>query len=183
MGSRKYLLKILFTKGGGIFSNGNKSLSVCLSFPLSICSLSQPTKMLKRARNIQQLQNNAGSQFIILLLGLLVCHMSEVKRKSLSHVQLFVTPWTIESMEFSRPEYWSGWLFPSPGDLPNPGIKTALWADSSPAEPQNCSLLSNLVITAQLVGGELLAQDTRSSSRCCVTLRRLFDLCGPQFLH
>ena len=28
--------------------------------------------------------------------------------KSLSHVQLFVTPWTIQSMEFSRPEYWSG---------------------------------------------------------------------------
>ena len=26
-------------------------------------------------------------------------------------------------MEFSRPEYWSGYPFPSPGDLPNPGIK------------------------------------------------------------
>ena len=26
----------------------------------------------------------------------------------LNHVQLFVTPWTIQSMEFSRPEYWSG---------------------------------------------------------------------------
>ena len=32
----------------------------------------------------------------------------EVKWKSLSHVRLFVTPWTIQSMEFSRPEYWSG---------------------------------------------------------------------------
>ena len=29
------------------------------------------------------------------------------------------------SMEFSRQEYWSGLPFPSPGDLPNPGIKTA----------------------------------------------------------
>ena len=28
--------------------------------------------------------------------------------KSLSHVQLFVTPWSIQPMEFSRPEYWSG---------------------------------------------------------------------------
>ena len=28
--------------------------------------------------------------------------------KSLSCVQLFVTPWTIQSMEFSRPEYWNG---------------------------------------------------------------------------
>ena len=39
-------------------------------------------------------------------------------------------------MEFSRPEYWSGQPFPSPGDLPNPGIKPrspALQADSSPA--------------------------------------------------
>ena len=26
-------------------------------------------------------------------------------------------------MEFSRPEYWNGWPFPSPGDLPNPGIE------------------------------------------------------------
>ena len=33
---------------------------------------------------------------------------SEVKLKSLSHVRLFATPWTIQSMEFSRPEDWSG---------------------------------------------------------------------------
>jgi len=42
-------------------------------------------------------------------------------------------------MEFSRPEYWSGQPFPSPWDLPNPGIKPgspALQADSLPAEPQ-----------------------------------------------
>ena len=41
-------------------------------------------------------------------------------------------------MEFSRQEYWSGVPFPSPGDLPNPGIDTefpALQADSLPAEP------------------------------------------------
>ena len=41
-------------------------------------------------------------------------------------------------MEFSRPEYWSGKPFPSPGDLPNPGIKPrspALQADSLPSEP------------------------------------------------
>ena len=42
-------------------------------------------------------------------------------------------------MEFSRPEYWSGKPFPSPGDLPNPGIEPrtpALQADSLPVEPQ-----------------------------------------------
>ena len=41
-------------------------------------------------------------------------------------------------MEFSRPEYWSGLLFPSPGDLPNPGIEPrslALQTDSLPPEP------------------------------------------------
>ena len=60
------------------------------------------------------------------------------KWKSLSHVWLFVTPWTTQSTEFSRPEYWSGEPFPSPGDLPNPGIEPrspALQADSLPAEP------------------------------------------------
>ena len=42
-------------------------------------------------------------------------------------------------MEFSKPEYWSGYPFPSPGDLPNPGIEPrapTLQADSLPAEPQ-----------------------------------------------
>ena len=48
-------------------------------------------------------------------------------------------PWTTQSMEFSRPECWSGSPFLSPGDLPNPGIKPrspALQTDSLPAEPQ-----------------------------------------------
>ena len=57
---------------------------------------------------------------------------------------LFATPWTVAcqaplSMEFSRQEYWSEYPFPSPGDLPNPGIKPrspALQADSLPSEPQ-----------------------------------------------
>ena len=42
------------------------------------------------------------------------------------------------SMEFSRQEYWSGLLFPSPGDLPDPGIEPgspALQAESLPSEP------------------------------------------------
>ena len=66
---------------------------------------------------------------------------SEVK--SLSRVRLFATPWTVahqapQSMEFSRQEYWSGLPFPSPGDLPNPGIEPgspALQADALPSEP------------------------------------------------
>ena len=51
-----------------------------------------------------------------------------------------VTPWTVArqaplSVGFSRQEYWSGLPFPSPGDLPDPGIKPrspALQADSLP---------------------------------------------------
>ena len=48
--------------------------------------------------------------------------------QSLSHVPLFATPWTVAhqaplSTEFSRQEYWSGLLFPSPGDLTDPGIE------------------------------------------------------------
>ena len=54
-----------------------------------------------------------------------------LKCQSFSHVQLFVTPWTIVhqapfSMEFSRQEYSSGQPFPSPGDLPNQGSKPRL---------------------------------------------------------
>ena len=46
----------------------------------------------------------------------------------LSSVQLFATPWTSThqaplSMGFPRKEYWSGLLFPSPGDLPDPGTE------------------------------------------------------------
>ena len=62
--------------------------------------------------------------------------------KSLSHVQLFATPWAVAcqaplSVGFSRQEYWSGFPFPSPGDLPNPGIKprsNAFQADALSSE-------------------------------------------------
>ena len=49
------------------------------------------------------------------------------------------------STEFSRPEYWSGQPFPSPGDLPNPGVEPrspVLRVDSLPAEPQEKPLIS-----------------------------------------
>ena len=50
------------------------------------------------------------------------------KVKLLSRVRLFATPWTVAynaspSMGFSRQEYWNGLPFPTPEDLPNPGIK------------------------------------------------------------
>ena len=75
----------------------------------------------------------------ISIMGPLFQEVSEVAR----HVQLFVTSWTVAcqaplSMGFSRQEYWTGLPFPSPGDLPDPGIKAGsptLQADSLPSEP------------------------------------------------
>ena len=63
--------------------------------------------------------------------------------KSLNNVQLFATPWTVAhqaplSRRFSRQEYWSGLPFPSPGDLPSPGIKPGSppsQADALSSEP------------------------------------------------
>ena len=63
--------------------------------------------------------------------------------KSLSRVRLFAAPWTVArqappSMGFSRQGYWSGLPFPSPEDLPHPGIEArspALQADSLLSEP------------------------------------------------
>ena len=71
------------------------------------------------------------------------CKKERKEVKSLSHVRLFVTPRTIAcqappSMEISRQDYWSALPFPSPGDLPDPGIKSrspALQADSLLSEP------------------------------------------------
>ena len=84
----------------------------------------------------------------------------KVKVKSLSRIQLFATPWTVAHqappfMGFSRQEYWSGLPFPSPGDLPDPGIESrspALQADTLTSEPPGKHLnialiLKNKVIT------------------------------------
>ena len=72
-----------------------------------------------------------------------VCVCVKVKVKSLSCVRLFATSWTVAhqappSMGFFRQEYWSGLPFPSPEDLPDPGIKPrspALQADALTSEP------------------------------------------------
>ena len=75
-----------------------------------------------------------------LRLNLQIKHFHSSKNESVSHSAMsdFTTPWTVAcqallSREFSRQEYWSGLPFPSPGDLPNPGIKSrspALQGDS-----------------------------------------------------
>ena len=84
-----------------------------------------------------------------------VSHM-KVKVKSLSHVRLFATPWTGAYqasllMGFSRQEYWSGLPFPSPGDLPNPGMEPGsptLEADAFTSEPPNTNHILLFTIPA-----------------------------------
>ena len=79
----------------------------------------------------------------------------QVKVKWFSHVQLFVTSWTIACqaptfMGFSRQEYWNGLPFPSPGDLPHPGIKPgspALQADSLSSEPPGNLPICTILVT------------------------------------
>ena len=114
----------------------------------------------------------------------------KVKVKSLSRVWLFATPWTVAhqaplSMGFSRQEYWSQLPFPSPGDLPDPGIKprSPTWqADSLPSEPTREALkvyeLSQLSTLCCK-----LRQETVSGARGTCTWRnrstfyRLRDIC------
>ena len=65
-----------------------------------------------------------------------VCTTAESNSQDRDHVIAHQTPL---SVGFSRQEYWSELPFPSPGDLPDPGIEPAsitLQADSLPSEPR-----------------------------------------------
>ena len=83
---------------------------------------------------------NLGPDFTDILLRLFCCQR-EVQCQWLSCIRFFATPWIAAhqaplSMKFSRQEYWSGLLFPSPGDLPDPGIEhgsSTLQADYLPS--------------------------------------------------
>ena len=84
---------------------------------------------------------------------------NKVKVKSLSRIRLSATPWTVAyqapaSMGFSRQEYWSGLPFPSPGDLPDPGI-----------EPWSPSLQGD-ALTSQPPGKPFKQQRDPSFSQC-----------------
>ena len=103
--------------------------------------------------------------FYCLLQLYVLCHA-----QLLSHVQLFVTPWTVAhqallSMEFSRQEHWSGLTFLSPGDLPNPGgiepTSPAFQVDSLPlshlGSPYNYIVVSNSIPFLSSCGFKLLS--------------------------
>ena len=84
------------------------------------------------------------------------------KVKSFSRVQLFATPWTVAhqappSMGFSRQEYWSGLSFPSPEDLPDPGLphcRQTLYRLSHQGSPVVC--LINISCVPCLMQGKYL---------------------------
>ena len=88
--------------------------------------------------------------------------------KSLSRVRLFATPWIVAyqappSMGFSRQEYWSGLPFPSPGDLPDPGIEPwspTFQADTLTSEPPGksftCQTYTFTMYTKDLFGSKVL---------------------------
>ena len=84
----------------------------------------------------------------------------EERKAEVSVIQLCglsAIPWTVvrpapASMGFSRQEYWSGWPFPSPGDLPDPGSEPgspALQADALLSEPFSISINISFEILVQ----------------------------------
>ena len=98
----------------------------------------------------------------------------EKKVQSFSSDQLFATPWTVAyqpppSMGFSRQGYRSGLPFPSPGDLPDPGIKLespAFQADALTSEPpRKPNHMFNLIAFPEI-------PVTRKQRRMMVRLRR-----------
>ena len=96
---------------------------------------------------------------------------------SLNRAQFFVTPWIIDyqaplSMEFSRQEHWSGLPFPSPEDLPDPGI-----------EPRSPTLQADALTSAPPgnVGCHFLLQRIFPAQGCNLLLSGIFCL-GRQIL-
>ena len=79
---------------------------------------------------------------------------AQEKVKLLSFVRLFAAPWTVAHqapppMEFSRQEYWSGLPFPSPGDLPDPGIEP--WSPSLQADTYHLSHQGSLATNSSIL--------------------------------
>ena len=79
--------------------------------------------------------------------------------QSLSHIRLLATPWTVArqaplSMEFSSQDCWDEFPFPSPGNLPEPGVKPrspALHADSLVSEPPGKSYMHKYVFVKMYI--------------------------------
>ena len=113
----------------GIFptQQSNPGLSCllhCQAGSLSLAPLGKPSRIAALASTCSSFEK-----------GLCMC----VRTQLLSHVRLFVTPWTAahqvpQSMGLPRQEHWSGLLYPSPGDLPHPGTEPVSLASPASAE-------------------------------------------------
>ena len=111
-----------------------KSLQPCLTpcDPIDVSPPGSPVPRILQARTLEWVAISFSN-----------ARKWKVKVKSLSHVRLLTTPCTAAhqaplSIEFSRQEYWRVVSFPSPGDLPDPGIEPRspeLQADALPSEP------------------------------------------------
>ena len=132
--SRSFLMSQLFTSGGHYW---------CFSFSIrpssehsGLISVTVSHWIILTHRIMETVQGELQKSNSPRKHCMYVCY-------SLSRVGLFVTLWTVAhqaplSMGFPRLEYWGELLFPSPGDLLDPGIKPgspALQADSLPFEP------------------------------------------------
>ena len=80
-------------------------LSSALTVHIPVCSPSEPAWFPTKIQTRKRINMNCHHHVLV--------------------AQLYPTlrPEAPLSMEFSRQEYWSGWPFPPPGDLPNPGIE------------------------------------------------------------
>ena len=95
---------------------------------LSICCASIASTQMKTPR--PSLSPGTGPMVMILTLRDMASATQLCSVFMLSRVRLFATSWIVAcqalvSVEFSMEEYWSGLPFPTPGDLPNPGIEPA----------------------------------------------------------
>ena len=125
-----FLILQLFCNHQQKWESSNKKLKKQAHFKESILRCRVKSEVHNRPHKTENNENDHCKQFWVKWV------------KSLSCVRLFATPWTVApqappSMGFSRQEDWSGLPFPSPGDLPDPGIELrspALQADALPSE-------------------------------------------------
>ena len=123
----------------------------------------------------------------------LAIHVKKVARNGCSVMSDSVTPWTVAhpaplSIGFPRQEYWSGLPFPSPGDLPGPGIKptSPAWADrfltteplGSPAQGLAQSKISTLVCPLLFSGDARKSWRRASCLSVCLHMVSLRDWLG-----
>ena len=111
--------------------------------------------------------------------------------KSLSHVRLFATQWTVAyqaspSMGFYRQEYWCGLPLPSPGDLPDPGIEPgcpALEADTLTSEQPGKPCILNIPFAKYfpeniIAFSATISHHSLSSKECLIDFSRKGNFTG-----